>query len=255
MQDVLLFITGIFVGGMNAIAGGGIILGFPVLLAVGLPALVANASSNIIVLPGQISSIYGYRKYLRKLPKRYLLLTIPCFVGGIIGALTLRFTSAHSFERIVPGLILMAIVLFAFQPLLHFHLHTHIKKSRVSNRNQPLLLLGLAILPMAIYGGYFGAGFGFMMLAFLGFTSMHDVHQMNAVKNLAGLAIASVSVLCLANAGLINWHLGGVMAAGNFVGGYAGARLAQRVSSHGIRIVVIFVGIATTIYLALHLRS
>lgn len=250
IQDILLFITGIAVGAMNAIAGGGIILGFPALMLAGLPALAANATSNIVVLPGQLSSIYGYRSYLRKVPNRYLYLVIPCFFGGIIGALILRYTTANSFEKFVPGLILMAIVLFAFQPLLHFQLHSHIKKTKAAKKAQPLFILGLAILPMAIYGGYFGAGFGFMMLAFLGFTSLHDVHQMNALKNLAGLVIASVSVVCLASTGLINWRLGLVMAAGNFIGGYVGARIAQKVSSHSIRIIVIFIGITTTAYLA-----
>lgn len=255
IQDLSLFLIGIIVGIMNAIAGGGIILGFPALMAAGLPALAANATSNIVVLPGQLSSIFGYRKYLRKVPNRYLLLIIPCFFGGIIGALILRYTSPHSFEKLVPGLILMAIVLFAFQPLLHFHLHNHIKKSKAAKTVQPLILLGIAILPMAIYGGYFGAGFGFMMLAFLGLTSMHDVHQMNALKNLAGLVIASVSIICLSSSGLINWRLGLVMAAGNLIGGYVGARIAQRVSSHSIRIVVIIIGITTTAFLAVRSYS
>lgn len=254
LQDILLFLVGIAVGGMNAIAGGGIILGFPALLAAGLSPLAANMTSNIVVWPGQLSSIYGYRKYLVKVPNRYLLLTIPCFIGGIIGALILRYTTPHSFEQLVPGLVLLAVVLFAFQPLLHFQLHTHIKKTKARKQAQPLFTLALAILPMAIYGGYFGAGFGFMMLAFLGFTSMHDTHQMSALKNLAGLVIATVSIVCLFSTGQIDWHLGGIMAAGNFVGGYVGARLAQRLSTHWTRLIVIFIGLATIGYLAFRLH-
>jgi uncharacterized membrane protein YfcA len=254
LQDILLFFVGLLVGGMNAIAGGGIILGFPALLAAGLSPLAANITSNLVILPGQISSIYGYRKYLRKVPKRYLRLIIPCFTGGAIGAMILRYTTPKTFEHYVPELIFLAIALFTVQPLLHKRLHGHIQRSRKLRKPESLVAFSFAILPMAIYGGFFGAGFGFMMLAFLGFTSMHDIHQMSAVKNVAGLVIASVSLVCLSGTGMINWHLGGVMAAGNFVGGYAGARGAQKVSSHSVRIIVILIGCATTAYLVIHSR-
>lgn len=250
LTDLLLLLTGVIVGAMNGIAGGGMLIGFPVLLATGMPALIANATSNIIILPGQITSAYGYRKYLRQIPRSYLLLAIPCMIGAGIGATILRHTSAKSFEQLVPGLIIFAVVLFIFQPYLHFHIRKHIngpKKRRQSLK--PLIPIALAMLPLAIYGGYFGAGFGFIMLALLGFTKLHEIHQMNALKNLMAVAIATVSLLCLANAHLIDWQHGLFMAAGNGVGGYLGSIGAQRYSSHTIRIVVIVIGIATATYL------
>ena len=250
LQDVVLFLVGILVGGMNSIAGGGILLGFPVMLAAGLPALSANITSNLVVLPGQIGAIIGYRKYLRKVPRKYLLLLIPCFVGAIIGALILQFSGPANFERLVPGLILFAVLLFAYQPFLHHQLHRHIHRKTKSR--QTLFLIALATLPLAVYGGYFGAGFGFIMLAFLGFTKMHDIHQMNGLKNLAGLVIAGASLACLYSTHLINWHIGAVMAAGNLIGGYYGAVLAQKISSHVIRILVIVIGLVTTMYLFIH---
>lgn len=250
LQDILLFLVGIITGGMNAVAGGGILLGFPILLAVGVPALVANISSNIIVMPGQMSSVYAYRKYLRKIPPKYLLLLIPCALGAAAGALVLRNTPSRDFAHLVPGLILFAVVLFAFQPFVHHQLHRHIHHK--TNSRQTLFLIAVAVLPLAFYGGYFGAGFGFIMLAFLGFTSLHDIHQMNGLKNLAGLVIAVVSLVCLFSTGLIDWHRGLVMGGGNLVGGYCGAVLAQKFSSHAIRILVIVVGLFTTAYLALH---
>jgi uncharacterized membrane protein YfcA len=250
LKDILLFFVGIMAGSMNAIAGGGLLLGFPAMLAAGLSPLAANITGNIIVMPGQLSSIYGYRKHLRQVPKRYALLLIPCFVGGTIGALTLRFTPSDQFQKIVPGLILFAVVLFAFQPFLHIRLHRQIHAK--TKQQKSLVPFALAIMPMALYGGYFGAGFGFMMLAFLGFTKLHEIHQMNALKNMAGLTIAFVSTLSLYSTHLINWHVGLVMASGNFVGGYLGARAALRVSSHAIRIVVIAIGVITVIYLAIH---
>src|SRR5580658_9990710 len=125
MKELILFAVGIIVGNMNSIAGGGMLLGFPVMLAAGMTPLVANVTGNLVILPGQLSSAFGYRAYLRKLPRRYLILLIPCLIGGAIGALVLRHTSSTEFSHLVPGLILFAVLLFAFQPLIHFHLHRH----------------------------------------------------------------------------------------------------------------------------------
>lgn len=249
LKDIVLFLVGIVVGSMNAIGGGGMLLGFPVLLAAGLTPLVANMTSNVVVLPGQISSAFGYRRYIKKLPPRYLILLLSCLVGAVIGALLLRNTSSTRFQNLAPVLVAFAVLLFAFQPLLHFHLHKHI--SHRSHNIRSLFIIALALLPTAIYGGYFGAGFGFIMLAFLSFTKLHDIHQMNGLKNLAGTAIAAVSILCLYSTHLIDWRHGLVMAAGNAIGGYAGARLSQKFSSHIIRIVVIVIGLAAAAYLAL----
>ena len=248
LKDVILFLAGIAVGGMNAIAGGGMLIGFPALLAVGMPALAANITSNIIVVPGQLAAVYGYRRYLRQVPRRYLWLLLPCAAGAAIGAEILRHTSSSSFQNLVPGLIFFAVVLFAFQPVLHFHLHRHMH-SRAKN-NLTLVLIGLSLLPLSIYGGYFGAGFGFVVLAFLGFTSLQDMHKINALKGLASITIAAVSLIILFSTQLIDWHHGLIMAAGGVVGGYGGAQLAQKVSSHKVRIAVIAIGLTTAAYLA-----
>jgi uncharacterized membrane protein YfcA len=248
LHDIILFAMGVVVGSMNAIAGGGMLLGFPVLLALGLSPLTANVTSNVIIFPGSLSSVYGYRKYLRKVPKRYLLLMIPCIVGAVIGALILRHTPSDRFQQIVPALVGFAVVLFAFQPFLHLHLHRHMRGARKGFG--PLLWIAAALFPVAIYGGYFGAGFGFIMLAFLGFTKLREIHRMTGLKNLASASISLVSLICLYSTGLINWHFGLVMAAGCTVGGYYGALLTQKVSSHTLRIVVIIIGVCTATYLA-----
>lgn len=248
--DITLFLTGIVVGIMNAIAGGGMLIGFPILLVLGMPALVANATSNIIVLPGQIASAYGYRKHLRQIPRSYLYLAIPCLIGAAIGAIILRNTSYSGFEHLVPGLIIFAVVLFIFQPFLHHHIHRHLHGPKSHRKSlKPLIPIGLAMFPLAIYGGYFGAGLGFIMLALLGFTKLHEIHQMNALKNLMAVCIALVSLICLANSGLIAWQHGVIMAAGTTIGGYYGAVGAQKFSSHAIRITVIIVGVCTASYL------
>ena len=249
MHELIVFAVGIIVGAMNAIAGGGMLIGFPVLLAVGLSPLVANVTANVVLLPGQMTSAYSYRKYLKKLPSRYLLLLIPCLIGAAIGALLLRHTSSSQFQHLVPALIMFAVLLFTFQPFLQHHLRLHIAGKRGSDKR--LLLIALAVLPTAIYGGYFGAGFGFIMLAFLSFTKLHDLHQMNGLKNLAGMTIAAVCIVVLYSTHLINWPIGLAMAAGNGIGGYYGARMSQRFSSHAIRIVVIAIGLVCATYLCL----
>jgi uncharacterized membrane protein YfcA len=249
LQDCLLLATGFIVGGMNAIAGGGMLVGFPVLVALGVPPLLANATGSLVTAPGQLTSAIGYRKYLSKVPLRFAWLILPCLLGAVAGALTLRNTPADHFARLVPGLVLFGVGLFAFQPYLHFHLHRHLKtRSRAA---LPIILLSLALVPLAFYGGYFGPGFGFMMLAFLGFTSLKEAHTINAMKNVSAVFISGASLVCLYSAHLIQWRVGLIMAAGSMVGGYTGARSAQKVSSHWLRIFIIAIGLAAVVYLVL----
>jgi uncharacterized membrane protein YfcA len=253
MHDIILFLVGIVVGAMNAIAGGGMLIGFPVLLALGVPAITANATTGLIVLPGNLAASYSYRKYLKRVPRSYLLLLIPSIVGSIIGAFILRHTSPSSFERIVPGLVAFAVVLFAFQPFLHNYIHQHIHgPKRLRESVRPIYIVALAVFPLAIYAAYFGAGFGFIMLAFLGFTRLHDhIHRMNALKNITGIVISGTALICLFSSHLIDWRHGIVMAAGGLVGGSTGSIYIQKVSSHVVRVVIIIIGVVTAAYLGL----
>lgn len=249
-HEIILFLAGLIVGAMNAVAGGGLLVGFPVMLAVGLTPLSANITGHFVVLPGNISATYGYRKYIRKVPRKYLYLLIPNIAGAAIGALLLRNTTPAKFEEIIPVLVFFAVGLFAFQPYLHFHLHRHLSK-RLKTLT-PLVLIGLAMLPLSIYGGYFGAGYGFIMLAFLGFTKLHEVHQMNGLKNISALCISITSLVFLCSTGLINWKYGGVMALGCMIGSYYGATLTTKLSSHTLRIIIVIIGLTTAAFLAYH---
>jgi uncharacterized membrane protein YfcA len=252
MTEILLLLAGVIVGVMNAIAGGGMLVGFPILLAAGVPPIVANATTGLIVLPGQLSAVFGYRKYLPQIPKRYLLIAIPMVIGATVGAQILRNTSHENFAQIIPVLILAAVVLFIFQPLLHRHVHYHIhgpKKHR--DRWQPLILPALVLLPLSVYGGYFTTGFGFIMLAFLGFTQLTEIHRMNAFKNLLMIVISITVLANLATSGLVDWQHGAWMGAGSLIGGFIGAKLAQRIPSHAVRITVIVIGLTAAIYLVL----
>jgi uncharacterized membrane protein YfcA len=248
LQDIILLLTGILVGAMNAIAGGGMLLGFPIMLATGISPIHANASTAIVTLPGALSSAYGYRKYLRQIPIQYAWLIVPCVIGATIGAIILRRTPPGHFEQIVPGLVLFAVLLFAVQPLLHFNLHRHLHGK--SKGDFTLAWISIGFLPTAVYGGYFGAGFGFIVLAFLGFTSLNEMHKMNALKNIAAASIAIASIATLWTSGLIDWHHGLVMAIGSSVGGFSGAKLSQGVPTHAFRIGVVGFGLLAVVYLA-----
>lgn len=249
MTEIILFCLGIVIGGMNAIAGGGMLLGFPALVALGVPPLTANVTSGVITAPGQLASAWGYRNYLRKVPKRFIILGIPLAIGSFIGAYVLTHTNPDHFEQIVPWLVMFGVALFALQPQLHFHLRQNLRgKHRTL---YPLLLISAAMLPVAFYGGYFGAGFGFMMLAFLSFAHLHDTHMMNAMKNVGAVVVSVAALLCLYPTGLIDWRIGVITGAGAVVGGYCGAHFGQRLSSHWLRILVIGIGFTAVIYLAL----
>ena len=248
-KDIIILFVGMIVGAMNAIAGGGMLIGFPVLLSLGVPPLVANVTANIITPPGQLAAVFAYRNYLRKVPRRYVLILPFVALGALAGALTLRAMPSNNFAEMVPVLILFGVALFAFQPSLHLHLHGHLhgrKKNLL-----PILLIGVALLPITFYGGFFGAGYGFIMLAFLGLGKVHEVHMLAAMKNVSAILVSLISLAVLYSTGLIDWHIGLVMAVGTTIGGYLGARAAKRVSSYWLRIAVIVIGLAAAAHLGL----
>ncbi len=253
MTDIILFLAGILVGGINAIAGGGMLIGFPILLATGIPPLMASATTGVIVLPGNIAAAVGYRYYLRKVPRSYLLLIIPVIIGAATGTILLRHTSHETFAKYIPILILLAVIIFAFQPFLNKYVHGNVHGPlKVRRRIWPIILTGIAIFPLAVYGGYFGAGFGFIMLSFFGFTGLRDhLHRMNALKTVMTTCVAATALVVLVGSGLIDWQHGIVMAAGNLIGGYYGATATQKVSLPAIRIAILIIGCVTTIYLGL----
>jgi uncharacterized membrane protein YfcA len=245
--DLILLLVGGVVGAMNAIAGGGMLVGLPVMIATGIPPITASATGVIVTSPGQLASAIGYWKYLRKVPLVYVWLLVPIVIGAAAGSLLLRGTSPSYFAELLPVLVLFGVGLFAFQPLMHFHLHKHLKGRAKSNK--PIYLLALAVLPVSFYGGYFGAGFGFLMLAFLSFTKLPDVHMMNAMKNVSAVFLSVTSMVCLFGSQLIDWRIGALMAIGSIIGGYGGARYAQKVSSHWLRAVIIIIGLTAVMYL------
>jgi uncharacterized protein len=246
-HTLLLLITGIAGGMINSIAGGGGIIMFPALLAAGLAPIVASATASLVVLPGSATSAYGYKKELKKVPKNYLWLTIPCLMGAFIGANILIRTDPLKFEKLVPWLVLSAVILLATQSKIHHWLSKQSKKRKIEWHTMPLIYIATFIL--AIYGGFFGVGFGLMMLALLGFTKLHNVYQMNGLKNLCGISMAIVSIAYFSHAGLINYQAGLVMATGTAIGGLSGAKLAHKVSAHIVHNTTVVIGFIIAIIL------
>lgn len=244
MTVLLLFAAGILIGAINAVAGGGMLIGFPTLLALGLPSIVANATSKLVALPGQITATFGYRSFLRDIPKRYFLLLIPILAGDLFGIYLLEDSTNAQFIRIVPYLILGAVALFAVQPGLKRYA-ARIEKHPV---HPSFWVLSLCMGGISVYAGYFGAGYGFMMLAFLGFSPLESIHDLNAFKNLASSLTVLLGVAILLPLGLIHWQSGLIMGAGTAVGGYLAARAAPCIPTWVIRALVIVLGIATAIY-------
>jgi uncharacterized membrane protein YfcA len=246
LVDGLLFLVGLAIGAINALAGGGMLIGFPVLLAAGLPPIAANASGKLVIVPGAIASSLGYRRFMKDLPKRYLWLLIPAVGGAAGGALLLHDTPGPQFEQIVPWLLLAAVIVFALRPFVRHKLSALHRATLL-----PLGVIGLILGGLSVYAGYFGAGFGFMVLALLSFSKLRGIHQLNSVKVLASAVTGVVGLIVLLPSGLFNWQAGLSMGAGNAIGGYLTARYAHAVPPRFIRAFVIVFGLAEATYLLL----
>ncbi|MAM86807.1 MAG: hypothetical protein CME36_05780 [unclassified Hahellaceae] len=241
----VLFGAGILAGICNAVAGGGTFFTFPVFLAAGLPPVVANASNAVAVWPGHAFAAVGYRRELRAFSGAISLTLWIALIGGSCGAALLIFIPNTVFLKLVPFLILFATVLFAAGPWLSQALST---AGRGYGDAHASAGTRLAEFLIAVYGGFFGAGMGIMLMAGLHMLGVHDVQQNNALKNLLGAIITSMAVLIFALSGLIDWHLTAIAFAGAVVGGLAGGRIARWLPSSWLRGLVVAIGSLLSIY-------
>ena len=228
-------------GLINWVAGGGTLVTFPALVFLGLPPVTANATSTVAIWPGSLGGMWGYRSDMRAAERRMLFLIAPSLLGGIAGALLLQLTPAPTFKVLVPYLILFATVLFMLNEPLQRWLKS-LSKGEPHNTRTWLLWAGLFQLLVAIYGGYFGAGIGILMLASLGILGLTDIHQMNGLKNLFALCINGVAALYFIWARMVYWPDVLVMAVAAVVGGYGGAGIARRIGRTVVRRIVIAIG-------------
>jgi uncharacterized protein len=239
-------------GFVNAIAGGGTLLTFPALVAAGLTPLAANATSTVALLPATLSSMLGYRGELAGVRRWAALFSIPSLLGGGIGAVLLLHTSNAAFERIVPWLVFAATALFLLQrPLLRLVRGAGaptLDDETLTSRSPSLGLLS-GQLVVGIYGGYFGAGIGILMLAALGLMGFTNIHRMNGLKNWGAFCMNLVAAIGFAASGIVQWPVALGMAVGSVVGGYLGARAAQRVPQGVVRAAVAMVGVSSGVWL------
>jgi uncharacterized membrane protein YfcA len=238
-------------GAINSVAGGGTLLSFPTLVWLGLDSVTANATSTVAIWPGTVGSIWGYRRELRDAEPRFRILIVPSLIGGITGALLLKLTPASVFDRLVPFLILFATLLFMAQEPVQRMLKTaHPDAHRSAKWLGAALLFQLGV---GIYGGYFGAGIGILMLAALSILGLTDIHEMNSLKVVFSGTINGIAAAYFIWARMVYWPDVLVMAAGAILGGWIGAGAARRLGRKTVRHIVI--GIGFSMALSLFIRK
>ena len=234
-------------GAINSIAGGGTLVSFPTLIWLGLGSVTANATSTVAIWPGTVGSIWGYRREMASTPRRMYLLTIPSLVGGLAGALLLSWTRPAVFDRLVPFLILFATLLFMAQEPVQRRLNS--AKAAAHQSDKWLAAAMLFQLLVGIYGGYFGAGIGILMLAALSIIGLTDIHQMNGLKTLCGMTINGIAAIYFMVAGMVYWPYVLLMAVAAIAGGYGGAGTARKLGRKVVRATVIGIGFIMAILL------
>ena len=254
-QAIFLLIAAGIAGALNALAGGGSFISFPALLFIRVPAVLANATNTVALWPGLAASTVAYLKRLNA-PARVLIpLLVTSVVGGWAGALLLLRTPQHTFLRLVPWLLLGGTLLFAFgNSIRSLAGKTAVIDDLRNTSWHAILLSSVAELLISVYGGYFGAGIGFMTLAMLAMMGMRDIHAMGAIRTLLAVAINAAAVVTFIVARAVLWPQCAVMVLGSLVGGWFGAHYAQKADPRKVRGVVIGVGIAMSAYFFLTIR-
>jgi uncharacterized protein len=244
-QYAALCLSAAAAGAVNAIAGGGTLLTFPTLFAAlgGSPeaAVLANGTSTVALIPGYLGALGGYRREIEHARRWLLILSIPSLFGGLIGTLLVVWLPAEVFKVLVPWLILSASLLFALQPLV----------TRWTGIGRPHELAGGSTIAgvalfqffVAIYGGYFGAGIGILMLAALSIMGLSDIHEMNALKTMLAFFINIVAAVTFIAAGKVHWRFAAAMAVSSVLGGYVGAALSRKIDRRVVRLIIVTIGL------------
>jgi len=245
VEIVALILAGAAAGMINAVAGGGTLLTFPVLLFFGTKPVMANATSATALVIGTAGSLFGFQSQLRTI-RPWLGRFVPVsLLGGWLGSLLLTHSGDRLFAALVPWLILFATLLFLLQEAIRQRLGPPDPLAAPRLTTAPWLAVGFQ-LGVALYGGYFGAGIGILMLASLGLIGLTDIHQMNALKNVLGALINLVAAGWFVASGMVDWHRAGVMTVGTVTGYYLGASLSQRIPQPMVRRAVTAIGFAIT---------
>ncbi|MCA1655426.1 MAG: sulfite exporter TauE/SafE family protein [Pseudonocardiaceae bacterium] len=238
-------LAGLLAGGLNSVVGSGTLVSFPVLLAMGYPPVVANVSNGLGLVPGSVGGAIGYRRELRGQGPRLVRLGIVAAVGAAVGALLLLVLPPDTFEAVVPVLIAMAVVLVVLQPWIARKLAER-GPDRHPHGGVPLLA---GVLATAVYGGYFGASQGVILLALMGILVDEDLQRLNAVKNVFVAVANLVSGVVFVFVADVAWLAVGLLAGGSVIGGLVGARIGRRLRPFWLRAAIVVVGLVAIVLL------
>ncbi len=244
IETILLCLTAVAAGAINAVAGGGTLLTFPALYAVLGPsaemARLANCTNTVALLPGAFAAGWGYRRELSASRHWLAWLAAPSLLGGLAGSLLLTELSPDTFKTLVPWLILAAAVLFAIQP--QVARWTGIGQAHAAPSGRTVAVIIVFQFLVAVYGGYFGAGIGILMLSALAMMGLSDIHAMNGLKTVLNALINGISAVWFIVKQDVDWHYASMMMVAAIVGGYAGAHVARRLDKNMVRRLVVVIG-------------
>jgi uncharacterized protein len=240
----ILLVAGFFAGVANGIAGGGSFFSFPVLLALGYPALTANVSSSVGILPSYLPGVAGFRTELREKRSELVSLTPSCIVGSLVGTALLLTGSSAQFRSVVPWLIGVATVAFAVQPLVVRFASDAMRHS--AHRT----VLQVGTFAIAVYGGYFGAGLGIMLLALFGLALPDDLGTLSGLRSALSIVINAIAAVVFLIRGHLAWEVVFCLWIGTFAGGVLGTGVVKRVAPSVLRAIIVVIGVVTTARLA-----
>ncbi len=246
-EILAIALAGMAAGTINTVVGSGTLITFPVLLAFGYPPVTANVSNTIGLVPGSISGAVGYRRELAGQRARVLRLGTMSVAGGITGAVLLLVLPSSAFEAIVPVFIGVALLLTVLQP----RIARWLEAREIDLERQGSILTPFAVYLTGVYGGYFGAAQGIMLLAILGVALNQDLHRTNALKNVLAGLVNGVAGLYFVFAAHVAWAPAGIIAASAIVGGQIGARYGRRLHPEVLRGLIVIVGVAAILQLVL----
>jgi uncharacterized membrane protein YfcA len=242
---------GFLAGGVNALAGGGTLLSFPILIALGLPPVSANVTNTVALSPGYLGGVLSQRSQLADQRHRIRRLAVAAALGGLVGSILLLLTSDDAFRNLIPVLLLVATLLLAGQD--HIRRALRLGAGGATSEQADPSWLPLPVFVVSMYGGYFGAGLGIMLLAVMGVVLHDSLPRLNALKQVLAFAINGTAALFFLTSGKVYWVVALVMAVASLAGGNVGGRLAGAVQPAKLRLVVVTIGLAVAIGYAIKL--
>ena len=246
LEALAIFCAGICAGAINAVVGSGTLLTFPVLIALGYAPLIANVSNNIGLVPGAVAGVWGYRRELEGQHGRVLTLGLFSFIGAVAGATLLLVLPSSAFDAIVPALIAIALILVVIQP----RLSEALAHRRHPDGRHGVVVRGLISIS-GVYGGYFGAGQGILLIGILGIAIDDTLQRLNGLKNVLAGLVNFTAGLIFVFAADVDWGVAGLIAGGSIIGAVVGARYGRRLSPRVLRTLIVIVGLVAIARLVL----